>query len=142
MPGPPGTESRWPPAITTRSPLPPGVSAMTFWLPCRGVLASTSTSTRVPSGARPSAESATSTTGMRMPWIASVPLGTPRAVSERSTTTSALAPARCALPAFEAKKQTPRSTTGTSSSARPVKSSAAQPLRRCWSLPLAFPEPE
>ena len=41
---------------------------------------------------------------MRMPAAASVPLGTPRPVSEVSITTSALAPARWALNAFSRKK--------------------------------------
>ena len=94
MPGPPRTESRWPPAITTRSPSPPGVSAITLWVTRRPDDASTSTRTEAPSRA---SVSATSTTGMRIPGAASVPLGTPRRVGESSITTSARAPALCAI---------------------------------------------
>ncbi len=65
IPGPAGTESRWPPAITTRSPRPAAVSAITLTVRRRSDTASTSSSTRGPSS-RP-AVAPTASTGISMP---------------------------------------------------------------------------
>ena len=112
MPGPPATESRWPPAITMRSPLPPGVSAITFSARAPRESASTVTLTGLPSPASPSARTETSTTGISIPGTASVPLGTPRRMRTGSTTRSASAPACSAPAAFRRKKHPLRSTSG------------------------------
>ena len=75
MPGPPGTESRWAPAIAT-GPLRGPISAITFRVRPRVVLASTVSCTRSPS--RAGTASLIITTGMPSSGTASVALGTPR----------------------------------------------------------------
>jgi hypothetical protein len=128
--------------MTTRLPSPPGVSAITFSVRPRRVSASTITSTGVPVPASPSPRSETSTTGISIPGMASVPLGTPRRLSTVSNTTTARAPARSALRAFSRKKQTPRCTSGISPDRRLAKSSDEQPFAAERSVPRARPDPE
>ena len=70
--------------MTIRSGSPPGVSAITFSVRPLRDSASTATSAGSPSPESPSARVETTTTGMRMPGIANVPLGTPRRVSTDS----------------------------------------------------------
>ena len=102
-PGPAGTESRWPPAIVTRGACSGPVSPMTLAVSRCPDTARTTTVARRP--ARPSSASEPSASaGMRRPGRASVP-ATGR--SFWSATSTAPAPARCALSALMRKKQRP-----------------------------------
>ena len=128
--------------MTTRSALPPGVSAITFSVRPLCETAFTATVAGAPLAWFPSARSETSTTGMSTPGPASVPLGTPRRVRTVSETTSALAPARSALRALSRKKQMPRSTSGISRGPSAAKSACEQPVPAERRRPATRPEPE
>ena len=75
----------------------------------------------------PSARVDTTTTGIRIPVAASVPLGTPRLLLTSSWMTRAVAPARSAFCALTREKHSPRSTSGIWPRSSPSKSEASQP---------------
>ena len=128
--------------MTTWSSFPPGVSAITFCVRPAREVASTLTDARLPSPSPASARVDTTTTGIRIPVAASVPLGTPRLLLTSSSMTSAVAPARSAFCALTREKQSPRSTSGIWPRSSPSKSEASQPRPDSRSVPVARPEPE
>ena len=137
-PGPAGTESRWPPAIITRGASSGPVSPMTLAVSRCSDTARTTNLARRP--ARPSSASEPSASaGMRRPGRASVP-ATGR--SFWSATSTAAAPARCALSALMRKKQVPRCTSAISPVRNAAKSSAAQPSPAARTCPVARPAGE
>ena len=141
IPGPSGTESRCAPAIATRSPLP--VSASTLAVLRSSDTASTATVARPASRRRLPAAEETKTAGIRRPGAPSVPAMAPVRPGPPSLATStAPAPAACALRAFSRSRQPPRRTSATSPSRSAPKSAGLQPAPASRTAPDARPSPE
>ena len=138
MPGPAGTESRRPPAMTTRVASFGPISPITLLVRRRPALACTSTSARWPASPAP-ASRPSPTTGIPRPNRNSEPgVG----FGPSLTISAAAAPARRANAAFWKKKQSPRRIKAMSPAGKPEKSPAEQPSPTVRIRPVARPAGE
>jgi hypothetical protein len=115
------------------------ISAITFSVAPCSVTASTRSCTGSPS--RAGTRLLISTTGSRTRGVPSVALATPRR-EPLVCTTIALAPARRALAALIARKQSPKPVNATSPGVSGAKSSGSQASPTTRSVPLARPDAE